>query len=173
MPDLERPLVFLDSETTGLDPSIHEVVELAYSELGDPNVRTLIVPHTLIHADPESLRINRYRERGLEYRSLWATPDEFEQMRRDLMGATICSANVVFDLGFIDRWISLDRHYRVMDFTSWAAGRLGWPATRGMEATYQECRARFGGIEAPSHTAAGDVRAMKSMYSKLLGEADV
>jgi hypothetical protein len=166
--ELERPLVFLDTETTGLDTATHEVVELAYSELNDPNVRTLIVPHTLVHADPEALRINRYHERGLEYRSLWATPDEFEQMRHDLSGVTICSANVVFDLGFIDKWISLDRHYRVMDFTSWAAGRLGWPVTRGMEATYAECRERFTGIEAPTHSAAGDVRSMKSMFRALL-----
>lgn len=166
--ELERPLVFLDTETTGLDPTVHEVVELAYSFHDDPNVRTMVVPHTLVHADPEALRINRYRERGLEYRSIWATPDEFEQMRHDLSGATICSANVVFDLGFIDKWISLDRHYRVMDFTSWAAGRLGWPVTRGMENTYQECRRRFPGIEAPTHTAAGDVRAMKAMYLALL-----
>jgi hypothetical protein len=169
--ELERPLVFLDTETTGLDPSIHEVVEVAYSPSDDDNVRTLIVPHTLLHADPVALDINRYRQRGLEYRSLWAAPEEFEQMRRDLSGATICSANVVFDLSFIDRWISLDRHYRVMDLTSWAAGRLGWPATRGMEATYTECRSRFGAaILAPDHTAAGDVRSMKSIYKTLLEE---
>lgn len=165
---LERRLVFLDVETSHLDPAVGEPLEVAYSEFEDDNVRTLIVPHTLVNADPEALRINRYRERGMEYRSLWAQPEEFDAMRADLRGATICSANVTFDLGFLDKWIKDDRHYRVFDFTSWAAGRLGWMVTHGMERTYEECRQRFDGILRPDHTAAGDVRSMKSMYYALL-----
>lgn len=168
--DLDRPLVFVDTETTGLDATVHEVVEVAYSRWDDENVRTLIVPHTLLHADPEALRINRYWERGLNYRSLWAQPEDFEQFRRDVSGATILSANVVFDLGFLDKWISLDRHYRVMDFTSWAAGRLGWMATHGMERTYTEMKERFPqtALPTPDHTAAGDVRSMKEMHRILM-----
>lgn len=159
----------LDTETSHLDPAVGEVLELAYSTWGDDNVRTLIVPHTLINHDAMALEVNRYWQRGLNYRSLWATPEDFDQMKADLYGVTICSANVVFDLGFIDKWIKDDRHYRVFDFTSWAAGRLGWMVTHGMERTGDECRSRWPGkVLRPDHTAAGDVRAMKSMYEVLL-----
>lgn len=43
-----RPLVFLDTETTGLDPARHEVWEIAYA-VGKHDILSAIVPHQLAY----------------------------------------------------------------------------------------------------------------------------
>jgi oligoribonuclease (3'-5' exoribonuclease) len=45
-------LVFLDTETTGLDPNRHEIWEVAYAVEDDPIVSGS-VHHSLRNADPE------------------------------------------------------------------------------------------------------------------------
>lgn len=76
----ERPIAFVDVETTGLDPSRHEVIEVAvvfdesvFRRLGapwalrlrreEPDVavwHTRIRPERIGDADPGALRVNRY-----------------------------------------------------------------------------------------------------------------
>ena len=56
--------VYVDTETTGLDPSRHEVWEMAFA-LEDGPVRVMTVPHSLRNADPTALRINRYQTRSI------------------------------------------------------------------------------------------------------------
>lgn len=167
-------VVLVDVETTGLDPQRHEVVEVAWhiEGWGNDDVYELRVPHTLLNADKAALDINGYAQRELWDFSRWALPEEMREFQEALRDNTICSANVGFDTGFLSRLTGPVWHYRVLDFTSWAAGRLGVPTTLGMQGTYAACVSRFGeDILEPDHTAAGDVRSMLSMRKALLHDA--
>lgn len=62
----ERPLIFVDAEMTGLDPSIHEMIELAAIKL-NPNTLEIVAcldlkiePLSLETADPIAMSINGY-----------------------------------------------------------------------------------------------------------------
>ena len=55
-------LVYLDTETTGLDYRRHAVWEIAYA-VDDGPVRSSIVSHDLFDADPEALQLNGYYDR--------------------------------------------------------------------------------------------------------------
>ena len=59
---MTRPLVYVDCETTGLDPDRHEIWEIAYA-VGDGPIVSSFVSHqriTLDHETVAAMRINHY-----------------------------------------------------------------------------------------------------------------
>ena len=50
---MSTTLCFIDTETTGLDPRIHQPYEVCYW-LEDDDPRTMLLPHTLEHADGQA-----------------------------------------------------------------------------------------------------------------------
>lgn len=57
----DLPRVYLDIETTGLDPRIHEIIEIGAVRDDDFSLEVKIQPN-LINADPIALQINGYSE---------------------------------------------------------------------------------------------------------------
>lgn len=61
-----RPLLFIDFEMTGLDPAVHEIVEVAALIVHQEDLTvtnsyyTKVLPEHVESADPRSLRITRY-----------------------------------------------------------------------------------------------------------------
>ncbi len=55
MPDLTRPLVWIDLEMTGLDPNIHTIVEIAVIITDGGLEETIEGPDLVIHATDEEL----------------------------------------------------------------------------------------------------------------------
>lgn len=162
-------IVFTDTETTSLAP-YRETTEIAWAtEVAPDDVYTLVVPHTLLRADRLSLDIQGYHQRELWAHHNWASPEELLSFQNDVLtDATICAANSHFDVANFERLFEPVWHYRVMEFESWAAGRLGWDRPRSMADTFEEVRSRGFSIPTPDHTAAGDVRAMVAMWRALL-----
>jgi DNA polymerase III subunit epsilon len=118
-----RDLAFVDVETTGLDPSQHEIIEICVvRENADGETRTFytkIHPEHLDRADPEALRVNGYSD------ELWrSSPGASEplvgELRDILRDTVVVGHNVEFDLAFIkplwesfytdypSRWIKID-----------------------------------------------------------------
>lgn len=56
-------LCFIDTETTGLDPRIHQPYEVCWWREDEDEPNTLRLPHTLEYADQQALNIGRYWER--------------------------------------------------------------------------------------------------------------
>lgn len=96
--------VFVDTETTGLDHTKHEMLEIAIVVFENGEKTTIerkIKPTNLETAQPKALEVNGYNEEE------WAEAQEWDKQMslefRDLIrGAMIIGHNPMFDLRFIE-----------------------------------------------------------------------
>jgi hypothetical protein len=176
-PNPERPLVFVDTETTGLHADA-QVFELGWKREDSDTVNTLIVPHTLYGADPIALKVNRYRERGIALKHV-ASDLEIDAFRRDATDATLVIANPVFDVPYLMALIGFQVwHYRITDIESYAMPILGYARPQGMSTIYRDLTRLGYQLPEPDHTAGRDVEALESVFhilrsmgEKLLAQA--
>ena len=175
-----RRVVFVDTETTGLDARRHQMVEVAWAEVEGP-IHEARVRHSLLNADPKALEINRYWERGLHNSATWWRDEDAlaEILTATFEGALLCSSNVDHDKRFIDAWLydyephddPPPWHHRPVEIGSFVAGALRLPVPASLHDTVERLRARGHTISEPDHTAAGDVRATRDCYLAVLDEA--
>lgn len=157
-----RPLVFLDLETTGLDPETHEVWEAAWA-VDDGPIQTVQLPHSLATADPEALTANRYWERVGH-----PNPHRDILLRGVLQDVTIVGANPAFDAAFLRaRWKSAPWHYRLLDVQAYAMPLLGHERPKGLFDICAELKEKGFDIPMPDHTAAQDVEALRACFKAL------
>jgi DNA polymerase-3 subunit epsilon len=155
--------LYLDLETTGLDPFIHEIVEASWA-LNDDEPRTIVLPHTLDMADPDALRINRYYERGLNDITKWANEDDLDELVAALEDAHIAGSNPGFDVSFLSASGYHGWYYRLMDVPLWVAGKLEWEESRGLAKTAQYFRDSGYDVPEPDHSAGGDVLTTRAIH---------
>lgn len=158
--------VYLDLETTGLDPDLHEAWEIAYA-VDDGPIRVHQLAHSLTTADPEALRINRYRDRAQ------AIPTEGDlldvQLREILAGTTIVGANPAFDTAFLRaRWGVAPWHHRLLDVETFAMGALGLDTPQSLSRTAEMLRERGYPVGVNDHTAEQDVRVTRDVHHALV-----
>lgn len=153
-------LVFVDVETTGLDPSLHSVWEVAFA-VDDGPILSSFVAHSTEHADPEALAINGYLDRFQGAPNLGL---EFErQLRGALTGNTLVAANPAFDAAFLRaRWGVAPWKYRLLDVEAYAMPYLDLDVPVGLARI-----ADLLGIDAPDHTAATDVAVLRACFNEL------
>ncbi|GGU84538.1 hypothetical protein GCM10010275_19490 [Streptomyces litmocidini] len=160
-----RPIAFIDTETTGLDPRSHDAWEIAVimRHPGHPDLENLFQLRTsLALADPKALEIGRYKERFVVPDSefaielptaTWAATavlteaDLMHSLAALLDGATLVGSNPAFDDRFLTklfneaglppRW-----HYRTVDIATMAVGHLYGQA---YTLTKQNCDAEYYG----------------------------
>ena len=151
-------LIYLDTETTGLDPHQHQVWEIAWAVDHGP-VNVIQVRHSLSYADPVALKMNGYLDRwegvceaGMETR-----------LRERLQGATLVCSNPSFDEAFLrERWRETPWHHRKIDIATYAMPALGLDRPVGIAQIAERL-----GVRAPDHTAAGDVLTLRACYVEL------
>lgn len=161
------PLIFIDTETTGLDPAIHEVWEVAWAAQDGP-ITCLRLPHDLRTADPAALEINGYHRRPSEYRT--GAPNQITELtlKAALAGATLVGANPAFDAAFLSaRWRARPWHHRLIDVEALALQEFGWERPRGLRDVADALRALGFSIAEPDHTATGDVTVTRECYLAL------
>lgn len=158
------PLVFLDTETTGLDPAKHEIWELAYARDGGP-VRSFFLSHDLGTADPKALEINGYWDRFSNADDNWGHEPSLQII---LTGATIIGSNPAFDTAMLRaRWGFAPWHHRLINVAEGAMWLFGWDRPKGL-ADVRVALADLGyEIPEPDHTAARDVEATRAVYYAL------
>lgn len=155
--------LYLDTETTGLDPEVHKLVEVSWA-LGDDEPTTLVIPHTLEMANAEALKINRYYERHLDDTSKWATWRDFAELNAVLEDAHIAGSNPAFDAAFLKVHGFRGWHHRLMDVPLWVAGRLNLPESLGLKRTADLLRGEGYKIPEPDHSAGGDVLTTRAIH---------
>jgi DNA polymerase-3 subunit epsilon len=96
-------LHFVDTETTGLDCTKHEIIEIAIiTEMGDGTLErwcTKIKPVRLLDADPKALEVNGYND--ADWSDAPLLPEVIEVIRDKLKDGIVVGHNVSFDVGFI------------------------------------------------------------------------
>lgn len=169
---MTKPTVFLDIETTGLDPCKHEILEVvmrgdSYFDFSlDIDVET---------ADEKALQVNRYFDRIEELRNIQVHPRRaVDFFLRGLGGKVVVGNNVQFDLRFIEQFLR-DRgvptptpwFYHPVDLKALVAGRydLGpapWSTGQIADAV---------GVPIPddAHSAAADCEWNREVYRKVTG----
>lgn len=156
-------LVFLDTETTGLDPNIHEVWEIAYGRL-DGDVHTGTVPHTRLRADPKALAMNGYHDHAIP-----GAPLDFDfEVIMALQDNTVVCANPSFDVDFLyRRWGVAPWHHRKLDIESMAYGILGYDEMKGLKYIAEDLNSRGYNIGEPGHRAWIDVVVLRESFKAL------
>ncbi len=168
-------LCFIDTETTGLDPRIHQPYEVSFwcdSERGSPTTGWL--EHDLVHADPQALKVGDYWGRaafGAQAGGHLRTISP-RTLAGALLGVTLVGSNPAFDAAMLTRFIGTPVwHHRLINVAEGAMWLFGWDRPRGLADVTVALRERGYDIPEPDHTAEGDVRATRAVYYALRGKA--
>lgn len=160
-------LCFVDTETTGLDPTVHQAYEVAWAH-GDGHVATMTLPHTLDHADPVSLKVGDYFGRGFHPMPGANQHWRLGELAKSLQGVTLVGANPAFDAAFLRRAIGCAPwHHRLVDVESMATWVLKLDHVPGLNEVFQRLVEMGHAIPEPDHTAAGDVLTTRACFDAL------
>lgn len=159
-------LIFLDTETTGLEYDKHEIWEIAWA-VNDGPIEERILVHSLKTADPKALDLNGYHVRFPEGARSKGPMTDLE-VRNILAGNTIVAANPTFDRIFMYlRWGHEPYHYRSIDVETMALTVFDWSRPRGLKDVAEELTQRRYDIPLPDHTAGKDVEVLRACYNAL------
>lgn len=176
IPPLRYQVVaFLDVETTGLDPKLHEIVEIsAVAVDGSVLLDTKVKPVNIETASARALEVNGYNEAD------WANAPTFDEIKDDVMKAlkhkVVVAHNPNFDRSFViealDR-CGVEKAYRkvrrhVVDTTTLAWEHL---VPCGLDRLNLEAICEFLGVPLDRETRHGslpDAQACRGAYLMML-----
>lgn len=174
IPNHERDLVFLDSETTGLDPLYNEAIEWAAIRVGPDGMEkdvyeAKVKPSFPERFDAKAKEVNGYTE------ETWAdAPDELavaKKMASICQDAILVGQNVSFDENFLTAFLKKHDmkpswHYHKIDTMN-----LAWPGvkTQVIKGMSLVNICEWAGIEqVKPHRAMSDARCVQQVYNRLM-----
>ncbi|MBI4059409.1 3'-5' exonuclease [Candidatus Microgenomates bacterium] len=173
----ERPLLFIDLEMSGLNPLIHEILEVGVLVVDGKTLgikaeyEAKVKPEHIETADPLALRINGYKTEN------WKDAKPLKKILEDLNKLApegmIVGFNVVFDSMFLDLGfrkfnIKPNFDYHILDVLS-----LAWayvlPDSNVHEVKLSTLCKHFGIERKEKHRALADIKATYELFTKLMG----
>lgn len=154
-----RNLIFVDTETGGLNAKTDPLVELTWARReGEPKTLWFGVKEV-----PEFIdNLIGFTKRGLSGRlSPWNEVQEFLAASE---GATMVAANPAFDKAFMDESGLFNFHYRMLDIESYAMAKLELTEVPGLNTVFEILKGDGAVLTAPDHTSRNDVLAMREAY---------
>lgn len=168
--------VWIDTETTGLDPKIHELLEVAViieavspdgSGVEIERWATKVAPEHIESASAKALEVNGYTPEA------WAGAPAFAEIASRLAaylasGAVIAGHNVKFDVGFIEAafaavGVGVRIPYHQLDTVTLAY--VAWNATgAGPGLSLDKLRAHLGIATEGAHSALKDAADCRFVY---------
>lgn len=169
-----RDLIVVDLETTGLNHTIHRILEVAAINTTTDEIihfSPYVSPNDLGLADPSAMQVNRYYERGAWKNILTgeASNDQYTRLAEMLRGNTLAGCNPRFDADFLNQsktcfdpepW-----HHRLADLSAYAAGALGI-SPNGLLGLGDICD-RLDVDPGVAHSALDDAKATAACFRKL------
>lgn len=169
-----RPLAFIDTETTGLSPTKHEVIEVAIiREWVDGHLdewSTKIKPLQIETAHPKALEINGYADHPELWDNAPTFPEVAEEIISRLEGCVIVGHNVGFDQRFLQEGIKrtgseVQLPYHEVDTVTLVFARLVPQGCPSM--SLDRVREFLGWSKEGAHTALTDARDCRRLYHEL------
>lgn len=178
-------LAFIDLETTGTNPDIHEIIEIGCivaeqrprSGRGPEVVKVdeldiKVRPEHIETADPTALRVNGYNEADW----LFATDlkSALETLVQKTEGTIVVGQNISFDWGFLEKGFEKTglehafHDYHMLDLVSLAFAKLYDDPDYNQKFGLRFLCERFGVKNEKAHTALADIQATFEVYKKLL-----
>ncbi len=172
----ERPLAFIDTETTGLDPRVHEVIEVAIvKEWPDGKLEewsTKVAPQNLKVATEIALKVNGYND----HPELWEGAPKFDDIAplvaAKLDDCVLVGHNVSFDLDFLNEALKragspAKLPYHKVDTVTLAYAYL---VPKGLKSlSLDNIRRFFGWSHEGAHTALVDAHDARRLYREIVG----
>jgi len=169
----DKRLVFLDVETSGLDPHEHEVLEICLMDKdGTILLHSKLKPQNIENAEARALEINGYNTKDWELAPSFR--DLAPKIVEILKWCLAVGHNPSFDLNFIkseirrvDPKLLKGIGYHMVDTASLAYEHL---SDAGLDALSLGNVCKFIGVElkeADAHSAVADTEAARQVYLKL------
>jgi DNA polymerase III epsilon subunit-like protein len=173
-------VIFVDTETTGLEPQLHELWEIALIEENGREHVFYREPIALHNSDPTALRISGFYDRVRDTQRPISTGGihgfNTDELSKDAMlagqiatltaGKHLVGAVPSFDARFLEMFMRINGfapawHYHLVDVEALVAGQLGIrPPWNSHELARQIGVPELDG----KHSALGDARWAKLMY---------
>ncbi|ADO70451.1 3'-5' exonuclease [Stigmatella aurantiaca] len=175
LPPHLRTLCFVDLETTGLDASRHEVLEVAVLRVDARSLKVLaeyearVQPTRLADAHPEALAVCGYSDE--EWRDALSLEEVLATVTPLLAGTLVAGHNTSFDWGFlVEGYRRTALTLPSVDYHRLDTASLAWPllATGEVESLSLNALARHFGIHRPTpHRAMADARCALEVARRL------
>jgi DNA polymerase III subunit epsilon len=177
---LQKPIAFVDIETTGLDPEKQEIIELGVviTKMKDgalvvtDQIDLKVQPKHIETAEPQALRVNGYNDAD------WLFAVSIEEAMKSFVektdGAIFTAHNVTFDYCFIEQTLKQlgmthNLHYHKLDTISLAFGILHNDADADVNRFSLQKLCEYYNIEnKKAHSAFADAYATYEVFKKLL-----
>ena len=163
----EKPLAFVDVETTGLDPYEHTILEIAIirTDTGEWSTKIKPTPEDIEKASTRALDVNRYSAE--EWKDAPPEGDVVAEICKRLSGVIIVAHNASFDKSFITELIKRQERtenvgYHWLDTVSYAYEHL---VPEGLNRLSLNAVCDHAGISNEgAHRALTDARRCKAVY---------
>lgn len=169
MPISERPLAFIDVETSGLDVQIHEILEIAIIHSDGREYTTKVQPNHIESAEVEALGINGYNPD--EWADAPTSKEVAPKVANLLADCILIGQNVRFDAKFVEKFhrrngVDIRFDYHIIDTATLIFEHL---VPCGLESLSLNPACAFLGIETEEvHRAHGGAIRAKLLYEKLM-----
>ncbi len=176
-------LAFIDTETTGTDPNLHEIIELAViickqtpREGRGPKLEILEECEWKIKmehpekAEEQALRVNGYNE--VDWMFAIDRKKAMQEFAKKTESCSFVSHNLVFDYSFIQKafeetQVENRMHYAKLDTISMAFARL-YDAPQADKFSLRALCELLKVENSKAHTALADTRALVEVYRKMM-----
>lgn len=171
----KHDLAFVDIETTGLNVTKHEIIEIGcvitdYRLKVKEEFEIKIKPNDILNANKTSLKINHYNTKDWE--NAYELKEALKIFSKKVKDCIMVGQNVAFDSGFLEYNFARNNlvntmHYHRLDTISIAWAKFHNDKNFEHFSLREMCK--YFGIENKNpHSALSDARATYELYKKLM-----